>query len=119
MKIIGKTILDRRKDRRVHVAPASLSFDGDSYTTSDLGLGGFLIKSYDGNRQVDDLIVVVIRVEAGHEVYEQVTAAKIVRVDRKDETLAANFVHLDADMVDLLEGWLTGRLRRRARAAIA
>lgn len=118
MKILGMAIQERPKDRRVHAAPMSLSFDRVSYSTTDWGLGGFLVEDYQGNRQIDDLIVVAIRIDTGERIQEQVTVAKIVRVGRKGETLAANFVHLDADMVDLLESWLTGRLRRRARAAL-
>ena len=118
MKIVGKTIVERRRDQRAKLPPITLMVDGVRHVTSEWTLGGFLIRSYSGTRHVGEIIGVRIRVEAGvGRTYEHYADAQVARVERERRQLGARFIKLDEGAVETLEGWLTGRLRRRAKVS--
>lgn len=113
MKIVGVDMANRRRDKRVETWPILIELEGKVYPTVDWSLGGFLIEGYDGRRRRGEEITVGILVQAGTEQLSHVARAEIVRRDVQAGHLAANFIGLDNATVDTLEGWLTGRLRRR------
>ena len=113
MKIVGVDMANRRRDKRVETWPILIELEGKVYPTVDWSLGGFLIDGYEGRRRRGEEITVGILVKAGAERLSHVARAEIVRRDVLAGHLAANFIGLDNATVDTLEGWLTGRLRRR------
>jgi len=115
MKIVGKTILERRRNSRPKLAPITIVFDGKSYETTEWTLGGFLIDRYIGDCFVEEVMPVAIRVNAGAQKFEHMGDAQVVRVDRRRLQLAARFIDLDAEAVNTLDGWMTGRLKRSVR----
>ena len=115
MKVVGKTIIDRRRNRRHNTPPITIVLDGKSYETREWTLGGFRIDRYTGDCFVDEFMPLTIRIDAGAEKFEVVADSQIVRVDRDRLQLAARFIDLDADTVNTLDGWLTGRLRRAVK----
>ena len=112
MKVIGKTIAERRRDKRLGVRPITVDLGGNSYTTHDWGLGGFRVEPYTGQAESGDHLRVRLIIDDGREQHKHIAEIKIVRVDRENHQLAANFVELDADTIDTLDGWLSGRLTR-------
>jgi hypothetical protein len=115
MKIVGVGPGNRRRDKRVDLRPIRVELEGQVYETLDWSLGGFLIEGYEGKRRIGDPVTVGLSVKAGDKTYEHVVRAEIVRIHRDGGRLAANFTDLEAEAVDTLEGWLTGRLQRMAR----
>ena len=113
MKIVGVEAANRRRDRRVETWPILIELEGKVYPTIDWSLGGFLIDGYDGKRRAGDEVTVGILVKAGTAEFSHVARAEIARRSRITGRLAANFVGLDNATLDTLEGWMTGRLRRR------
>jgi hypothetical protein len=113
MKVVGVEMANRRRDKRVETWPILIELEGKFYPTVDWSLGGFRIEGYDGRRRRGEEITVGILVKAGTEQLSHVARAEIVRRDVRAGHLAANFFGLDNATVDTLEGWLTGRLRRR------
>jgi hypothetical protein len=117
MKIVGVGTTNRRRDSRTRSCPIRIEIEGRVYDSLDWSLGGFLIEGYEGRRRPGEEITVGLSVDAGGRRHEHVARAEIVRLAPQTGTLAARFEALDAHTVDMLEGWLTGRLRRRARNA--
>jgi hypothetical protein len=115
MKIIGVGATNRRRDKRVEARPVQVELEGRRYDTLDWSLGGFLIEGYDGRRRPGEPVMVGLTIKAGDRTYEHVVRAEIVRITGQNGRLAANFVDVDAETLDLLEGWMTGRLLRSAR----
>jgi hypothetical protein len=118
MRVVGKTIVERRRDRRPKLPPITLVVDCRTYVTEEWTLGGFLVGSYIDSHRVGDTIAVQIRIDAGGgQSYEHYADAQVARVDKERLQLAARFIELDAGAIETLEGLLTGRLRRRANKA--
>jgi hypothetical protein len=115
MKIVGRTIVERRRNSRPRLPPVTIVFDGKSYETTEWTLGGFLIDRYIGDCFVDEVMPVTIKVDAGARKFEHTGDAQVARVDRRRLQLAARFIDLDAGAVDTLDGWMTGRLKRAVR----
>lgn len=113
MKIVGVEAANRRRDKRMETWPILIELEGKVYPTVDWSLGGFLIEGYDGRRRRGEEITVGILVKAGGAELSHVVRAEIVRRSVEAGRLAANFILLDNDTLDTLEGWMTGRLRRR------
>lgn len=115
MKIVGTQLSDRRRDRRLSVLPIQIEIEGETYTATDWSLGGFLIEGYTGSLQPGEEVMVALQVTAQGVDINHVVRAEVVRIDEHGNQLAANFCRLDSDVLDMLEGWLTGRLRRKPR----
>ena len=115
MKVVGKTILERRRNSRPKLPPITIVLDGRSYETTEWTLGGFLIDRYIGDCFVEEVMPVTIKVDAGAQKFEHHGDCQVARVDRKRLQLAAEFLDFDADAVNTLDGWMTGRLKRAVK----
>jgi hypothetical protein len=115
MKIAGKTIIERRRNSRPKLPPITIVLDGRSYETTEWSFGGFLIDRYIADDRVGDTVYVTIRVVVGTQKFDYEAEARVVRVDRHRLQMAAEFVDLDAEAVNTLDGWMTGRLKRAVK----
>lgn len=115
MKIVGIQLSNRRRDKRISVVPIQIELEGKVYTAIDWSLGGFLIEGYAGRRRPGDEVMITLQVLASGVEFNHVAQAEVVRIDPLGKQLAANFVGLDAAALGDLEGWLTGRLRRKQK----
>jgi hypothetical protein len=104
---------DRRKDRRIRLRPITMAIENVGYSTMDWGFGGFSIEGYQGNRKVGDFVTATIIINDGEKYVENITKARIVRIEDKTRRLAAAFGSLD---IKILSSWLTGRLVRTGRS---
>ncbi len=111
-RVVGADLPNRRRDRRNAMPPIELEIEDVTYTTIDWGLGGFLVEPYEGARRVGEAIALTVVVHVADRCYRHPVEAQIVRVDRRDQQMAAAFVGLPSDAMDTLEGLITGRLRR-------
>jgi len=115
MRVVGKALVERRRNHRAKLAPITLVVDGRTYETTEWTLGGFLLDAYADSHRRGDVATVVIKVDAGGgKLYEHQARAVVARVDKERGQLAAKFIELDGAAIGTLEGWFTGRLRRRA-----
>jgi len=112
MKVVKSRTTERRRDRRIQEIPLKVDLDGNSYETANWSLGGFLLYSFYGDFQIGETPVVGIKATVGNKVFQHVVRAEIVRIDFNRKLLAVNFVELDDDILNTLEGLSTGRLRR-------
>ena len=117
MKIVGTTINERRRDSRPKLPPIKVQIDGKVYATSEWTLGGFLIEKYVGDRRIHEIMTMIILVEVGGQKFEHFVDAQVVRIDHHKLIMAAKFIELDTDAIETLDGWLTGRLRRKVMKA--
>lgn len=115
MKIVGTTINERRRDSRPKLPPIKVQIDGKVYATSEWTLGGFLIDKYVGSRRAGGIMTMIVRVEVGDRKFEHFVDAQVVRIDRERMIMAAKFIEMDSDAIETLDGWLTGRLRRKIK----
>lgn len=113
MKIIGVRTADKRRDRRIHSIPIQIKLKGRTYDTRDWSLGGILIAGYRGSCLPGEEVTVGISVTVNGHTSEYVARAEVVRVAAATGYLAAAFTELDAHTIDMLEGLMTGRFRRR------
>ncbi len=120
MRVVGKTVKERRRNSRPNVPPIRLKFGGEPYKTTEWTLGGFMVDGYIDTHSVGSTIAVDLFIEIGKETIKHSVYAEVARIDRHERQLAAQFVDLDPEVLDFLESWMTGRLRRQmARAAKA
>ncbi|MGB0577352.1 MAG: hypothetical protein ACPGPC_14555 [Alphaproteobacteria bacterium] len=112
MRVVKVKSKERRRDRRIQEIPLKIDLNGSNYETANWSLGGFLLYSFYGDFQIGETPVVGIKAEVGDQVFQHVVRAEIVRIDFTRKMLAANFVELDDDILNTLEGLSTGRLRR-------
>lgn len=117
MKVVGTRIRERRRDKRLTLRPITVELDGKSYTTTDWGLGGFLIEGYKGPHVPGDCLYVRIVVGEGRQAVKHVVEVRVIRLTHKYGEFAANFIDLSDDAFDALEGWLSGRLGREGDGA--
>ena len=120
MRVVGKTVNERRRNSRPNLPPIRLKFGGEPYKTTEWTLGGFMVDGYIDKHTVGSTIAVDLFIEIGKETIKHSVYAEVARIDRHERQLAAQFVDLDPEILDFLESWMTGRLRRQmARAAKA
>ena len=115
MKVVGTQLSNRRRDKRISVRPIQIELEGEVYTAIDWSLGGFLIEGYAGRLRPGEEVMIAIQVIASEVEFNHVARAELIRIDPHGNQLAANFVGLDSATLATLEGWLTGRLRRRQK----
>lgn len=108
---------DARRDRRIEAISLEIELEKRFYTTVDWSLGGFLIEGYEGRRKPGDIVTIGITVRVGEETYEHAARAGVVRIVEDKKQFAGRFLRLDPATVNTLEGYMTGRLRRRKRSA--
>ncbi len=120
MRVVGKTVNERRRNNRPKLPPIRLRFGGQPYKTTEWTLGGFMVAPYTGNHKVGNIIEVDIYIDTGKQTINHTVEAMVARVDSEALKLAAQFVDLESEVLDILESWMTGRLRRQmARASKA
>ncbi len=113
MTIISTELSNRRRDKRTGNSPLHIEFDGVTLTTLDWSLGGFLVEGYDGYLHAGDQLAVEISFGLDGHDFSHVTSIEVVRIEAYGNQLAANFIGLDHDTINILEGLLTGRLHRQ------
>jgi hypothetical protein len=111
MRVVKAKGKERCRDRRIQEIPLKIHLNGSSYVTANWSLGGFLLYSFYGDFKIGETPVVGIQAEVGEPVFQHVVRSEIVRIDFTRKMLAANFVELDDDILNTLEGLSTGRLR--------
>ena len=111
MRVVKAKGKERCRDRRIQEIPLKIHLNGSSYVTANWSLGGFLLYSFYGDFKIGETPVVGIQAEVGELVFQHVVRSEIVRIDFTRKMLAANFVELDDDILNTLEGLSTGRLR--------
>lgn len=111
-RIAGITLRNRRRDRRFDAPSIHVEFDGLTFTTQDWTLGGVSLSPYRGPCLPGDRLSLLMVATVGERTLRHRVEAEVVRVDPVKEQLAAQFVRLDANAVDTLEGLMTGRMRR-------
>jgi len=113
MRVVGKTVNERRRNSRPKLPPIRLRFGGQPYKTTEWTLGGFMVEPYTDNHMAGNIIEVDIYIDAGKKTINHTVEAMVARVDTRVGKLAAQFVDLEPEVVELLDSWLTGRLRRQ------
>ena len=113
MRVVGKTVNERRRNSRPKLPPIRIRFGGEPYKTAEWTLGGFMVEGYIDKHCVGDTIAVDIFIDIDKETIKHSVFAEVARIDRHDRKLAAQFVELDPEVLDSLESWMTGRLRRQ------
>jgi len=76
-----------------------------------------MVEPYTDNHMAGNIIEVDIYIDAGKKTINHTVEAMVARVDTRVGKLAAQFVDLEPDVVELLDSWLTGRLRRQMARA--
>jgi hypothetical protein len=77
-----------------------------------------MVDGYIDKHSVGNTIAVDMFIDVGKQTIKHTVYAEVARIDRHERQLAAQFIELDPEVLDLLESWMTGRLRRQmARAA--
>ncbi len=117
MRVVGKTVNERRRNSRPKLPPIRLRFGGEPYKTTEWTLGGFMVDGYIDKHSVGSIIAVDLFIEIGKEIIKHSVHAEVARIDRSERKLAAQFVELEPEVLDLLESWMTGRLRRQMARA--
>ncbi len=114
-RIVGVTMANRRRDRRVMMPEVQVMLEGEMFLTDDWSLGGFSVAPYEGSLVPGDLVTVEILIAVEDDTFTVSAEAEVVRVETDMARLAARFTALDPEAVHVLEGAATGRLRRLAR----
>lgn len=117
MKVVGKNGTERRRNRRPQQPPIRLRICGQPYKTTEWTLGGFMVAPYTDNHKAGNIIEVDIYIDAGKETIDHTVEGMVAQVDTEELKLAAQFIDLEPEVVELLDGWLTGRLRRQMARA--
>ena len=77
-----------------------------------------MVAPYTDNLRAGNIIEVDIYIDVGTETINCTVEAMVARIDTEAGKLAAQFIDLEPEAMELLESWMTGRLRRQmARAA--
>ena len=110
-RVIGQTVANRRRDRRIVMPPIHLELDGETYRTVDWSLGGFRVAPYAGALRPGAIVDVTIRIVVNDRERRHPTEAEVLRVLRAERTLAGRFVRLDGAALDSLESLILARMR--------
>jgi len=113
MRVVARTVRERRRNARPKLSPIRLKFGGEPYKTTEWTLGGFMVEGYIGKHSAGSTIAVDIYIDIDRDTIHHSVFAEIARIDRHDRKLAAQFVELEPEVLDDLESWMTGRLRRK------
>ena len=116
MRVVGRTVNERRRNSRPKLPPIRLKFGGEPYTTTEWTLGGFMVDGYIADHSVGSTIAVDLFIDIDKQTIQHSVYAEIARIDRNERKLAAEFIELEGEVLDFLESWMTGRLRRQLAA---
>jgi hypothetical protein len=106
---------DHRRDKRLPLPVFTIRLDGLVCDTLNWSLGGLLVSGYTGNHKADDLLNVDIKIKDTSGDYAMKITARVVRVDRKAETIALRFEEMSPLIYDFFERSFAQRFRNRAR----
>ncbi len=90
-------VIERRADTRRETAQGSVMIDEQSYPIRNWNSRGFLAGGYAGTRAEGERTEVACSIKAGDSAFAFTCQARIMRVDRAAEEIAAMFVGIDAD----------------------
>ncbi len=113
MRVLRKTVNERRRNSRPKLPPIRLRFGGEPYKTTEWTLGGFMVDGYIDKHSVGSIISVDIFIDVGKETIKHSLFAEVARIDTSERKLAAEYIDLEPEVLDILESWMTGRLRRQ------
>lgn len=89
--------VERREDTRRETAHGSVTIGDQSYPIRNWNSRGFLAGAYTGPLSEGERTEVACSIKAGDSAFAFACQARIMRVDRETEDIAAMFVGLDAD----------------------
>ena len=116
MRVVARTVNERRRNSRPKLLPIRLKFGGEPYTTTEWTLGGFMVEGYIADHSVGSTIAVDLFIDIDKQAIKHSVYAEIARIDTSERKLAAEFIELEHEVRDFLESWMTGRLRRQMAA---
>ncbi len=116
MRIRGTRNAENRRDKRMTARPLTVEIDDVRYAVEGWSVGGFLVAGYRGDRVPGDNLEARVIFTDEPETIDRLVRIEIARVEQDAQSLAARFVDLDDDSYAMLEGWISGPLRRAMRA---
>lgn len=102
---------ERRLRERISDAELAVAFKGDTYTTANWSLGGFVIEGYRGGLTPGALFAIDAVGKAGGEMTKVKVRARVVRSDSAKSSLAVNFLDLDGRAYGVLHEVMSDRMR--------
>ena len=104
---------EHRRDKRLPLPIFNIRLDGLVCDTINWSLGGLLVSSYEGEHKADDLIDVDIKIKDTTGDYAMKVTARVVRVDKKNKTIALRFEEMSPLIYDFFERSFAQRFRSR------
>lgn len=102
---------DRRRHRRFTHPSLSLLLDGQVYATHDWSLGGFVVDDYTGPLSAGSLFTIEAIGEDPAALTPVAIRSRVVRADRGDRRLTANFLVIDTTAYSLLQRLVGQRIK--------
>ncbi len=109
-KVIGSKQRNRRRDRRRHEPLLSLVLEGHRYETADYSLGGFRLGDYQGRRQLDDEVDVVLDGRVRGQAIRIETRIRVARLGPEPGEFGAEFIGFRAGSFETLEKLMINRV---------
>ena len=106
---------ENRRDKRLPLPIFTIRLDGQVCETINWSLGGLLVSGYEGAHNPDDILDLDIKIKDTTGDYAIKTAAKVIRVDQKNKTLALHFEEMSPLIYDFFERSFAQRFRNRQR----
>jgi len=76
-----------------------------------------MVAPYTDDLRAGNIIDVDIYIDVGTETINCTVEAMVARIDKEVGKLAAQFINLEPETMELLESWMTGHLRRQMARA--
>lgn len=102
---------ERRLRERISDAILAVAFKGNTHTTANWSLGGFVIEGYRGSLTPGALFSIDAVGKAGGELTKVKVRARVVRTDSTKKSLAVNFLDLDGRAYGVLHEVMSDRMR--------
>jgi len=102
---------ERRLRERISDAELAVAFKGDTHTTANWSLGGFIIEGYRGSLTPGALFAIDAVGKAGGQMTKVKVRARVVRSDSAKNSLAVNFLDLDGRAYGVLHEVMSDRMR--------
>jgi hypothetical protein len=110
-RIRGMAWEHHRRDQRMASPVVRLSIEGKVFRTVNWSFGGFLVQPYTGRWRAGDEVLVEAIAPGEGKGFKFNTMATIVRVDRKEELLAARFETLNTRAFGIIEKLMRARTK--------
>ena len=72
-----------------------------------------MVEGYIDDHSVGSTIAVDLFIDIDKQTIKHSVYAEVSRIDTRERKLAAIFIELEPEILDFLESWMTGRLRRQ------